>query len=50
MGVPRDRIEVVGYGSQQRLATGNTPEDHALNRRIEFSLLMLRPVTSGGES
>lgn len=47
MGVPRDRIEIVGYGAQQRLATGGTPEDHALNRRIEFSLLMLRPVTSG---
>ncbi len=46
MGVPRDRLEIVGYGSQQRLATGNTPEDHALNRRIEFSLLMLRPVGS----
>ena len=45
MGVPRDRIEIVGYGSQQRLATGGTAEDHAINRRIEFSLLMLRPVT-----
>ncbi|MCB9598146.1 MAG: OmpA family protein [Sandaracinaceae bacterium] len=47
MGVPRDRIEVVGYGSQQRLATGNTPEDNAINRRIEFSLLMLRPAVGG---
>lgn len=45
MGVPRDRIEIVGYGAQQRLATGGTAEDHAINRRIEFSLLMLRPVT-----
>lgn len=44
MGVPRDRIEIVGYGSERRLATGDTPEDNAINRRIEFSLLMLRPA------
>ena len=48
MGVPRDRIEIIGYGSERRIATGDTVEDRAINRRIEFSLLMLRPATSGG--
>lgn len=36
--VQLDRMSAVGYGDQRPLATGNTPEDRALNRRVEFVL------------
>jgi outer membrane protein OmpA-like peptidoglycan-associated protein len=35
-GVPDSQLETVGYGESRPLSTGNTPEDHALNRRITF--------------
>jgi chemotaxis protein MotB len=37
-GVPTDRLAATGFGPYQPIATGNTPEDFARNRRIEFKL------------
>jgi len=38
-GVPRDRLEYAGYGSQHQVAPNDTPEGRALNRRVEFTIL-----------
>jgi chemotaxis protein MotB len=35
---PLDRMAAVGYGSQQPIAPNDTPENRALNRRVEFIL------------
>lgn len=35
-GLPTDRLQAVGYGSQQPVATNDTDEGKAKNRRIEF--------------
>jgi chemotaxis protein MotB len=37
-GVPQERISAAALGSNNPLATGNTPADYAQNRRIEFRL------------
>jgi len=38
-GIRRDRMEVVGYGETRPLATNQTREGRAQNRRVEFHLL-----------
>ena len=38
-GIRRDRMEVVGYGEPRPLATNQTREGRAQNRRVEFHLL-----------
>lgn len=38
-GVPRSRLEYVGYGSQNPVAPNDSPEGRALNRRVEFTIL-----------
>ncbi len=38
-GVPPERLQVVGYGDTQPLASFDTPEGRATNRRIEVKLL-----------
>jgi outer membrane protein OmpA-like peptidoglycan-associated protein len=38
-GIQSDRIEYKGYGSRKPISTNNTPEDWALNRRVEFIIL-----------
>ncbi|MEM9070544.1 MAG: OmpA family protein [Myxococcota bacterium] len=38
-GVARDRIDYVGYGSQNPVAPNDSPEGRALNRRVEFTIL-----------
>jgi chemotaxis protein MotB len=35
---PLDRMAAVGYGSQRPIAPNDTPENRALNRRVEFIL------------
>ncbi|MBN9584374.1 MAG: hypothetical protein BGN84_11920 [Afipia sp. 62-7] len=35
-GLPPDRLKAVGYGSQQPIATNDTEEGKAKNRRIDF--------------
>lgn len=37
-GVPENRLVVSGMGANNPIAPGNTPEDYAQNRRIEFRL------------
>jgi OOP family OmpA-OmpF porin len=37
-GVPADRIKTSGFGGEKPVATNNTPEDWAKNRRIELWL------------
>jgi chemotaxis protein MotB len=37
-GVPPNRLVTSGMGSNNPIATGNTPADYAQNRRIEFRL------------
>ena len=41
-GVMSDRLESVGFGEKQPVATNETPEGRELNRRVEITLL---PVT-----
>jgi chemotaxis protein MotB len=36
--LPLDRMAAVGYGSQRPIAPNDTPENRALNRRVEFIL------------
>ncbi|MBX3252140.1 MAG: OmpA family protein [Myxococcales bacterium] len=38
-GVPRERLEYVGYGSANPVAPNDSPEGRALNRRVEFTIL-----------
>lgn len=38
-GIPADRLEAIGYGKSRPIATNNTPEGRADNRRIEFKVL-----------
>ncbi len=37
-GVPAKHLAATGFGDQQPLVAGDTPEDYAKNRRIEFRL------------
>ena len=37
-GVPRNRVVAAGFGADHPIATGDTPQDLAQNRRIEFRL------------
>ncbi len=39
-GVPRDRIVYVGYGERREIAPNDSPEGRALNRRVEFTVIM----------
>jgi outer membrane protein OmpA-like peptidoglycan-associated protein len=38
-GVPRERLEYRGYGSQHAVAPNDSPDGRALNRRVEFTIL-----------
>lgn len=38
-GVPRPRIDYVGYGIENPVAPNDSPEGRALNRRVEFTIL-----------
>lgn len=38
-GVDADRLAPKGYGESKPLATGDSEEDHALNRRVQFVIL-----------
>ena len=40
---PLGRMAAVGYGSQQPIAPNDTPENRALNRRVEFILESMGP-------
>jgi outer membrane protein OmpA-like peptidoglycan-associated protein len=42
-GILNDRLEVIGFGETQAIATNNTEEGKMLNRRVEISLL---PITA----
>ena len=57
MGVPRDMLETVGYGSTQpraneacasRAGRQSTELSRQTNRRVEFSILVCREGTAGG--
>lgn len=43
-GVPRERLEYVGYGEQHPVAPNDSPEGRALNRRVEFTILEAQDV------
>jgi outer membrane protein OmpA-like peptidoglycan-associated protein len=57
MGVPREMLETVGYGSTQpraneacdRAERRQTELSRQTNRRVEFSILVCREGTTGGE-
>ncbi len=38
-GVPRNRLEFVGYGEANPVAPSDSPEGRALNRRVEFTIM-----------
>ncbi len=38
-GVPRNRLDYVGYGERNPVAPNDTPDGRALNRRVEFTIL-----------
>jgi outer membrane protein OmpA-like peptidoglycan-associated protein len=38
-GVPRERLEYVGYGEASPVAPNDSPDGRALNRRVEFTIL-----------
>ncbi len=38
MGVPDDRISVVGYGEELNKTNNNTEEARQLNRRVDFTV------------
>lgn len=42
-GVEAKRLESKGFGPSQPLAEGDTPEAHAINRRVEFHIIQQRP-------
>ena len=37
-GVPEDRLSAVGFGAERPIASNDTPEGMARNRRIEFKV------------
>ncbi len=54
-GVPRERIVYVGYGERRPIAPNDSPEGRALNRRVEFTVILpgedagaVRTVTTPG--
>jgi outer membrane protein OmpA-like peptidoglycan-associated protein len=47
-GVPRERLEYRGYGSQHPVAPNDTPEGRALNRRVEFTILHPEEAAGAG--
>jgi outer membrane protein OmpA-like peptidoglycan-associated protein len=38
-GVPRARLDYVGYGDRNPVAPNDSPEGRALNRRVEFTII-----------
>ncbi len=38
-GIAADRLETVGYGEANPVATNDTPEGRALNRRVELDVI-----------
>lgn len=38
-GVPRDRLDYVGYGQERPVAPNDSTEGQALNRRVEFTIM-----------
>ena len=38
-GVPRSRLEAVGFGQSRNIVPNDTPENRAKNRRIEFNVV-----------
>ena len=47
-GIAADRLTAVGYGEANPIASNETEEGRAANRRIEFSLLADDDVDGGG--
>jgi OmpA-OmpF porin, OOP family len=43
-GIPFDRLEARGFGADKPLATNDTPEGRANNRRVEFKILPQAPA------
>ena len=37
LGIDEDRLSTIGYGFSRPIATNSTPEDRALNRRVELT-------------
>ncbi|WP_428262479.1 OmpA family protein [Haliangium sp.] len=38
-GVAADRLEAIGYGEERPIATNDTPEGRATNRRVDFNII-----------
>ena len=38
-GIPRERIDFVGYGESEPIASNDTSEGRKENRRVEFKIL-----------
>lgn len=45
-GVPTERLEAHGYGETRPLVPGTTRAARSANRRVEFHILTVQPVTS----
>jgi chemotaxis protein MotB len=41
--IPPERLSAVGYGQFKPVAPNDTPENRALNRRVEINILRIKP-------
>lgn len=48
-GIDGQRIQAVGYGEEQPIATNSTEKGRAMNRRVEVKILKLQMDREGGE-